>query len=106
MMIENGFRAKTDFVIHDHETSYACSAPMSQWYALVISGSKVNAWGISDWKRYLDHNWLCNQAMITKLHTSAPYESRMCLIDFGVKDFGLLGITNGQGWSMLIQRFL
>ena len=28
----------------------------------------------------------------------------MCLIDFGVKGLGLLGIENSQGCSMFIQR--
>ena len=39
-----------------------------------------------------------------KLHTPAPYESRMCLNDLEVKGLGLLGIENSQGCSMLIQR--
>ena len=42
--------------------------------------------------------------MIMKLHTPAPYESRMCLIDFGVKGLELLGIENIPGCSMFIQR--
>ena len=42
--------------------------------------------------------------MIMKLHTPAPYESRMCLIVFGVKRFGLFEIENSQECSMFIQR--
>ena len=39
-----------------------------------------------------------------KLHTSAPYKSRMCPIDFWVKGHALLGIDNSQGCSTFIQR--
>ena len=79
-------------------------APMSQGCAILISGSKVKFMGNSDWKWFLDHNWHCNPPMIMKLHTPATCESRMCLIDFGVKSLGLLGIENSRGCSMLIQR--
>ena len=42
--------------------------------------------------------------MMMKRQTPAPYESRMCLIDFGVKGLGLLGIEISHGCSMFIQR--
>ena len=42
--------------------------------------------------------------MIMKRHTLVPYESRMCLIEFGVKGLRLLGIEISQGCSMFIQR--
>ena len=46
----------------------------------------------------------CNPPMMLKLYTPAPCESRMCLIDFGVKGLGLLGIEISQECSMFIQR--
>ena len=97
----------TDPVIHLWSWNFIHLFPLSLECALLILGSidqMSRLLGISDWKLFLDHNWLCNPPMIMKLHTPSPYESRMWLIDCGVKGLGLLGIEISQGCSMFIQR--
>ena len=82
------FRTITDYVIHLWSWNFIHLLPMSQGCALLILGSKgqrSRSWIIDVWKWFPDHNWLCNQPMIMKLHTLTHHESRMCPIDFGVK---------------------
>ena len=88
MMIENGFRAITDTVIHLWSWNFIRLLPWVKDVPYWFRGQRSRSWGISDWKQFLDHNWLCNPPIIMKLHTPAPYESRMCLINFGVKVLG------------------
>ena len=83
-----------------HETCSPWVNNMPYWFL----GKRSRSWGIGDWKRFPDHNWLWNPPMIMKLHTPATYESKMCLIDFWVKGIVLLGIEIIQGCSMFIQR--
>ena len=85
-------------MIHETCSPWVKNVPYWFW------GKRSRSWGIGDWKRFPDHYWLWNPPMIMKLHTPAPYESKMCLIDFGLKGLGLLRIEIIQGCSMLIQR--
>ena len=73
---------------------------MNQGCALLIlmsKGQRSRSWRIINCKWFLDYNWFCYQPMITKLHTHAPHESRMCSFDFEVKcqGHGAMMIENG-----------
>ena len=86
LMIENGFWTITDPVINLWSWKFIHLLPMSQGCTLFIfgwKGQRSRSLKTGDWKRFPDQNWLCNPPMIMKLHTLAPYESRMCPIDFG-----------------------
>ena len=87
-----GFRA----AIACKSDSFRCNLmklPMSQGCALLIlssKGQRSRSWNICDWNglRNITDYIICNLPMIMKLHTLAPYESRMNAIAFEVKRFG------------------
>ena len=64
---------------------------MSQGCAVLILRSR--SWSVVYCKWCLDYNWLCNQAMIMKLCTLTPNESRMRPIDFEVQ--------RSRSWRMI-----